>query len=376
MRVLIAPDKFKGSLTAAEVADHLATGIRKAAPGTEIDTCPIADGGEGTVDAAVSAGFTPVIATVSGPTGGPVTAFYARKGTTAVIELASASGLHQLPGGQSAPRTASSRGTGELIAAALDAGAQTIMIGLGGSACTDGGAGMIEALGVRLLDAAGRPVGPGGDGLPSIARLDFEGLHPALSEADIEVACDVDNLLLGRRGAAAVYGPQKGADPADVSRLDDALAHWNTLVSRATGTHHATTPGAGAAGGVGFAALAVLGANVRPGIELLLDLVGFEQRLATADLAITGEGSLDTQTLHGKGPAGVAAAALRENVPALAVAGRVELTDEQLARANFRGAYALLDLEPAPDRCMTHAAELLEIVAAQLAGKWIHSTID
>lgn len=376
MRILIAPDKFKGSLTAAEVADHLAAGLARVAPHVETDACPIADGGEGTVDAAVSAGFTPVPVTVGGPTGERIAAVYARHGDTAVVELATASGLHRLPGGRLAPGTASSRGTGELLAAALDAGATTLVLGIGGSACTDGGAGMIEALGARLLDGHGRPVGPGGDGLREIAHLDLDGVHPALDTAQVVVACDVDNPLLGTRGAAAVYGPQKGATPTDVARLDEALAHWDRLVSATTGTRHADTPGAGAAGGVGYAALAVLGAELRPGIELLLELVGFEHRLARADLVVTGEGSLDAQTLHGKGPAGVAAAAARRGVPAVAVAGRVELDTDQLRQAHLRRAYALLALEPVPDRCMTRAGELLEATAARLAADWVLTRTD
>jgi glycerate kinase len=230
---------------------------------------------------------------------------------------------------------------------------------------------MVQALGGRVRDARGGEVGRGGAALAAVRSLDLTGLHPALSSTEVVVASDVDNPLLGPRGAAAVYGPQKGASPADVAELDVALARWADAVQRATGLDLAGIPGAGAAGGVGFAAVAVLGATVQPGIELILDLVGFAAALPGAGLVITGEGSLDEQTLHGKAPAGVAAAARSAGIPVVAVAGRSLLTPADLEPAGIQAAYALTDLEPDRERCMTDAGPLLERLAANVASDWI-----
>ncbi|QFU89026.1 glycerate kinase [Amycolatopsis sp. YIM 10] len=361
--VLVAPDKFKGSLSAAEVAAAVAAGIAEVRPEIPVRSLPVADGGDGTVEAVVSAGFRRLRTVVTGPAGQPVAASLAVRGDTAVVELAEASGLHRLPGGPSKtlPLTATSAGTGELIAAALRAGRRRVVLGVGGSACTDGGAGMLTALGARLLDAKGGDLPPGGAALLDLDRLDLSGLDPRLSEVDFELATDVDNPLLGTRGAAAVYGPQKGATPEQVELLDRALHRWASLV----GTEHVDAPGAGAAGGVGFAALSLLGAKTRPGIEVVLDLLDFPAALRGARLVITGEGSLDAQTLHGKAPSGVARAA--GDVPVIAVAGRCLLSPPELAAAGFRAAYALSGLEPDPTRSMADAARLLRRQAAQLA---------
>ncbi|WP_103354342.1 glycerate kinase [Amycolatopsis sp. CA-128772] len=358
MKVLVAPDKFKGSLTAAEVASAVASGLADGHPGVAVTTLPVADGGEGTVAAAVAAGFRRVRVPARGPTGRPLTASYAVRGDTAVVELAETSGLHRLPAGP-APLTASSAGTGDVIAAAVRGGCRRIVLGVGGSACTDGGAGMLTALGARLLDDAGRELPPGGAALSRLASLDLTGL----SEVDIELACDVDNPLCGPRGAASVYGPQKGASPGDVEALDAALRHWASIA----GPEFASRPGAGAAGGVGFAALAVLGARMRPGIDLLLDLLGFGAAVAGADLVITGEGSLDRQTLSGKAPAGVARAAAAGGVPCVAVSGRCLLSPVELAEAGIAAGYALTDLEPDPARCMAEAGPLLRRLACRVA---------
>lgn len=378
MHVLLAPDKFKGSLRASEVAAALAAGLREAAPDVETVAVPIADGGDGTLDAAVSAGYRLVPATVSGPTGEPVETGYALRDGVAVVELADACGLNRLPGGRLAPLTASSTGFGELIAAALDAGCHRVVLGIGGSASTDGGAGMLVALGVRLLDSEGSELPAGGAGLEHIDRVDLSGLHPAVGGAEFVLASDVDNPLLGPTGAAAVYGPQKGATPNDVARLDESLQRWSGSLARAMGVDSgpsghpaADVPGAGAAGGVGFAALVVLAAEARPGIDLLLELTGFYQQLTGARLVITGEGSLDSQTLHGKAPAGVAAAARRAGVPVIAVAGRNLLSAAELADAGIGGAYALLDIEPDPNRCMTEPAPLLHTIAGLIARDWL-----
>ena len=364
--VLVASDKFKGSLTAAAVGEAVSAGIRGVYPDTEVVSVPVADGGDGTLAAAIAAGFESVPVTAGGPTGQPVATCYARRGDRAVVELADASGLSRLIGGL-APLTASSRGTGEVIAAALDASCRQIVLGIGGSAGTDGGAGLVSALGGRLLDADGVEIADRGAALEEIERLDLSGLQPRLADAEIVVACDVDNPLTGPRGAAAVYGPQKGASPDDVERLDGALARWADVVAAATGSDRRDAAGAGAAGGVGFAAIALLGAQLQPGIELVLELVDFHARLDGAVLVVTGEGSLDEQTLHGKAPAGVAAAARAAGVPVVAVCGRCLLSAQQLAAAGISTAYSLNDLEPDLQRSMTNAAPLLEQLAGRIA---------
>jgi glycerate kinase len=371
VRVVVAPDKFKGSLTAAQVAGHVAAGLARAAPGLEVVQVPVADGGDGTLDAAVSAGYRRVPVRAEGPTGEPVDTAYAQRDGVAVVELADASGLVRLPGGRLAPLTASSYGTGQVIRAALDAGCRRVVLGIGGSASTDGGAGMVQALGGRLLDAGGGEVGRGGAALAELRSLDLGGLHPALPETEVVVASDVDNPLLGPSGAAAVYGPQKGVSPDQVAQLDAALARWAEAVHRATGVDAAGAPGAGAAGGVGFAALAVLGARLQPGIDLVLELVGFPAALPGARLVITGEGSLDAQTLSGKAPAGVAAAARAAGVPVVAVAGRSLLSPADLRPAGILAAYPLSDLEPDPARSMAEAGPLLERLAARVARDWV-----
>jgi len=376
-RVLIAPDKFKGSLTASAVAAAVSAGLRCVVPDVDIRETPVADGGDGTVEAALSAGYDRVPVRVSGPTGEPVDTAYAVRDGVAVVEMADACGLVRLPGGRLEALTASSFGLGEVVRAALDSGCRQVVLGIGGSASTDGGAGMLAALGVRFLDAAGAELPLGGAALSDLERVDLTDLHPALARVEVVVASDVDNPLLGPRGAAAVYGPQKGAGPADVEVLDAALARLASRLAAAPGdgVHPAAErPGAGAAGGVGFGALAVLGATVRPGIELLLELTGFHAELAAASLVVTGEGSLDTQTLAGKAPAGVAAAARARGVPVVAVAGRCLLSPEELAGAGFRAAYALTDIEPDPATCMAEAAPLLTRLSERLARDWLLGT--
>ncbi|QNN52262.1 glycerate kinase [Nocardioides mesophilus] len=366
-RVLVAPDKFKGSLTGLQVAEALARGLRRRRPDLELETLPVADGGDGTLDAAVAAGFEPVEVTVSGPTDEPVRTRFARHGDTAVVEMADACGLSRLPGGRFAPRTATSRGLGEVIAAALDAGCRSVVVGIGGSASTDGGAGMLAALGARLLDEHGGPLPDGGEPLAGLVTLDLDGLHPGLRDSEIVVACDVDNPLTGEHGAAAVYGPQKGASDDDVPLLDAALGHWADVVAAATGQDRRDVAGAGAAGGVGFGMVAVLGAGLRPGIDLLLDLLEFPERVRGADLVVTGEGSLDAQSLRGKAPVGVAAAARHAGARVVAVCGRNTLDDDALRGVGIAAAYALTDLEPDPQTCMREAASLLERVGETLA---------
>ncbi len=364
--VLLAPDKFKGTLTAAEVCTAVEAGLRRHRPDLRVVTVPVADGGDGTVAAALAAGYERVPVTASGPTGEPVRTAYARQGTTAVVEMADVSGLIRLVDGP-APLTASSRGTGEVMAAAIDAGCLHLVLGIGGSACTDGGAGMVAALGARLADAAGRVLPDGGAALANLAHVDLGGLAARLETVQVTVACDVDNPLLGERGAAAVYGPQKGATPADVTRLDAALGHWADLVETATGRDYRDHPGAGAAGGVGFAALALAGAQLRPGIDLVLELVGFREQLRGTDLVVTGEGSLDEQTLRGKAPAGVAEEAMAAGIPLVAVCGQNTLDRETLRDAGFRQVYALTDLEQDLTRCLSEGATLLEQLGERIA---------
>lgn len=342
-RVLLAPDKFKGSLPAAAVADAVARGLRRELPDLEVVSLPIADGGDGTVAAALAAGFDPVEVTASGPTGEPVRTTYARRGHVAVIEMADVSGLARLPGGTPAPLTATSRGTGEVIAAAIAGGCRHIVLGIGGSASTDAGAGLAQALGARILDRDGREVGPGGAALAGVASIDPTALRDRTAGVRFTVACDVDNPLTGPSGAAAVYGPQKGATPYDVATLDAALDRFADVVAPTTDRERRDVAGAGAAGGVGFAALALLGAELRPGIDLVLELVRFDEQLDGVDLVVTGEGSLDQQTLHGKAVAGVAARAAQREIPVVAVCGQNTLGIAELTGAGVRAAYALTE---------------------------------
>ncbi|MFI9114997.1 glycerate kinase [Streptomyces venezuelae] len=367
--VLVAADKFKGSLTAVQVAERVTAGLRRVVPDLTVETLPVADGGDGTVAAAVAAGFERREVQVTGPLGEPVTAAFALRDGTAVVEMAEASGLQLLPPGVFAPLTATTYGSGELLRAALDAGATTLVFGVGGSATTDGGAGMLAALGARFLDASGEPVGPGGAPLADLATADLSGLDPRFASVDLILASDVDNPLTGPKGAPAVYGPQKGATPDDVRTLDAALAHFATVLEKAVGpraAEAAVAPGAGGAGGIGYGAL-ILGASFRPGIELMLEVLGFAPALARATLVITGEGSLDEQTLHGKAPAGVAAAARAAGKEVVAVCGRLALPPEALGAAGIRRAYPLTALEPDPTKSMPNAGPILEEVASTIA---------
>ena len=366
-RVLVAPDKFKGSLTAAEVAEAVARGLLRAPAELDVVRLPVADGGDGTVEAAVSGGFTRVPVATVGPTGEPVLSAYARRGDSAVIELADACGIERLPGRRPAPLTASSRGLGVVMAAAIDAGCTDLVVGIGGSASTDGGAGMLHALGARLCDAAGDAVPDGGGALIDIATVDTSALVRRLAGITVTIACDVDNPLLGARGAAEVYAPQKGASSADLMRLEAGLRHWAGLVTSVTGADHRDAPGAGAAGGVGFGAIALLGATLQPGADLIFELVGLQAAIASADVVVTGEGSFDEQTLHGKAPARVAELARAAGLPTYVVCGRNQLTAEQSRQAGVTAVFALDQREPDLQRCLTEADSSLEDVGAELA---------
>jgi glycerate 2-kinase len=373
MRVVVAPDKFKGSLPACDVAAALAAGLRAGNRGLDVLEVPVADGGDGTLAAALAAGFERVPVTACGPTGEPVeSAIGMRDASLALVELADVVGLQRLPGGVPAPLQASTFGLGQRITAALDRGAATIIVGVGGSASADGGAGMMQALGLRLVDADGDDLSLGGAALAGLAAIDTTGLDPRIADTTLLLASDVDNPLLGDSGTAAVFGPQKGATGEQISQLDSALAKWAELTAHVTGLDAASLPGAGAAGGTGYAALAYLQASLRPGIDLVLELVGLDAALGRADLVITGEGSLDAQSLRGKTPIGVARAADRFGVPVLAVAGQSSLTQAQLASAGIDAAYPLSALQPDPAVSIRDAPRLLfrigELIGRQLAG--------
>jgi glycerate kinase len=343
---------------------------------------PVADGGDGTVDAAEAAGYRRVEIGVRGPTGKPVNASFALLDETAVVESAQACGLARLPGGERAPLTATSRGAGELILAAVRMRAKRIVLGLGGVACTDGGAGLVTALGGRLLDSSGIELPPGGAALATLDRVDVRRLRD-LGGAEVIAATDVDNPLLGPHGAAAVYGPQKGASPRDVTLLEQGLARWADVAEKSFGFAKRDEPGAGAAGGLGFAVLGFLGAGTQPGIGLMLDLLSFAGHLPGARLVVTGEGALDEQTLHGKAPAGVARAAATAgglgksdtaadpDLPVVAVCGVSSLSPEQLSSAGITRAYALTDIEPDLTRCREQAGPLLEDLAERVAQDWL-----
>lgn len=371
VKLVLAPDSFKESLSAAAAAQAMARGIGRALPYAETILCPIADGGEGTLDVVVSAlgGRCDRLA-VTGPLGSPVDARLGlvedEAGSTAVVEMAQASGLGLVPAHDRDPLRTTSRGTGELIRAALDRGARRIVVAVGGSATNDAGAGALQALGAALLDAAGRPIGPGGGALAELARIDLSGLDPRLRETALEVACDVTNPLVGPTGASVVFGPQKGASPEAVRSLDANLSRFAGALHRATGLDVAALPGAGAAGGLG-AGLVACGGRLLRGIELVLDLVGFDGLLDGADVVITGEGRLDGQTPGGKAIAGVVARAARQSVPVIALTGGLAPGFESL---HGRGLVAAFPIAPEPmplAEALASSAENLERGASEVA---------
>jgi glycerate 2-kinase len=372
-RVVIAPDKFKGSLTAGQAARAMALGVKRANPELTTVECPVADGGDGTLDTAVAAGFERVPVYAAGPTGQVILTAYARRGKTAVVEMAEICGLQRLPGGTTAPVTASSYGLGQVVGQALEHGCRDIVIGVGGSASTDGGAGFLAALGAIARDEHGTRLDRGGRYIFNAEQLDLAGLHPEIASAAFTIAVDVDNSLYGPLGAAHVYAPQKGADPLQVSELDGALRVWADVVERATGNDCRTSAGAGAAGGVGFAAMAVLGAQMRAGIEVILDLIELDKHLVGACAALTGEGSLDHQSLRGKAAVGVSRRAGAHGVPTFAVAGVTTLDPVEIDTAGLVGVYALSDLEPDRQRSISRASELLTLATERLTREWLRS---
>ncbi|MBF7731546.1 glycerate kinase [Pseudomonas sp. N040] len=372
MKVVIAPDSFKESLSAPAVAAAIARGWARVYPDAELLLRPMADGGEGTVEVLLAAqGGERRTCRVSGPLGAALDAHWGLLADgSAVIEVAAACGLHLLEPAQRDVCRASSRGAGELLLAALDAGARRIVLGLGGSACNDAGAGLLQALGVRLLDAAGQPLGPGGAALAGLASIDCSGLDSRLQQLELRVAADVDNPLCGPRGASAVFGPQKGASPFDVDLLDAALAHFAACASHSLGRDCQHEPGAGAAGGLGFALKAFLGASFCPGVQLVAQTAGLAEALVGADLVITGEGRLDGQTLHGKTPAGVAQLARAAGVPVLALAGSLGEGYQALYAVGIDAAFSLVPGPFSLHQAMTHAAAELEARTCDLARLW------
>ena len=372
MKLVIAPDSFKESLSARAVAEAIAAGWARVYPDAELLLCPMADGGEGTVDALLSATDGKLQQTrVSGPLGDPVEAHWGLlPNAQAIIEMAEASGLHRVEPGRRDVLAASSHGTGELIRAALDAGVRRIVLGLGGSATNDGGAGLLAALGVRFLDREGQELPLGGAALARLSQIDLTGLDTRLAQVEVMVAADVDNPLCGPRGASAVFGPQKGASPEQVVQLDEALAHYADVMAATLGEDLRDLPGVGAAGGLGFAARAVLRAGFRPGVELVAELSGLAQAVQGADLVITGEGRLDGQSLHGKTPVGVARIARAAGVPVIALAGSL---GDGYQRLYAEGIGAAFSLAPGPlslEQAMQQAADQLSARAADLARLW------
>ncbi len=368
--VLIAPDKFKGSLKASEVASRIAMGLHNAVPGIRTIELPVADGGDGTLDAFLASGYTMREVMVTGPDNDLQRSAIAFKNGTAVIETALTSGLAMRGDREPNPLAATSKGVGDAIRAALDAGARRIIIGLGGSACTDGGAGMLQTLGVALTDGGGAILYPGGVSLLDLEHVDLTGLDPRIHDTEIILATDVTNPLHGPNGAAVVYGPQKGADVNDVEVLDRAL---RTLAAKIS-PQAAHIPGAGAAGGIGYAALAVLGATARPGIDIVLEMLDFERHLTGADVVITGEGRLDDQSFQGKAPTGVLMAAAKHNIPAVALCGSSQLTRKP-RYPDFDAVHALTDIAPDVRTAIDNAAPLLEQLAGRIDVRKLRPTL-
>lgn len=378
MKIVIAPDSYKESLSALDVATAIETGFREIYPHAEYVKVPVADGGEGTVEAMVAATQGHIVqVSVTGPLGEPVNAFYGLSGDMrcAYIEMAAASGLESVPPTRRNPLLTTSWGTGELIRHALDAGVSQIIIGIGGSATNDGGAGMAQALGAKLLSAGQQQIAPGGGALETLAQIDLSELDPRLADCRIDVACDVTNPLTGPQGASAVFGPQKGATAAMIERLDRGLQHFAQIIDRDLDIDVLSLEGGGAAGGMGAALYAFCGANLRPGIEIVTDALGLADLVADADLVITGEGRIDSQTIHGKVPVGVAKVAKRFNVPVIGIAGSltadVGVVHQHGLDAVFSVLYSVCTLEEALANAAANVRMTARNVAAvlQMGGK-------
>jgi glycerate kinase len=370
MKVVIAPDSFKESLTAKQVSEAIKAGLARVWHDAEFVTVPVADGGEGTVQSLIDATQgEQVFTTVFDPLNKEVQAFYGilGDGETAVIEMAEASGLHLVPAENRDPKLTSSFGTGQLIKHALDRGMQRLIIGLGGSATNDGGVGMLAALGVKFLDESGNAIATNGGGLIQLASIDTSGLDVRLAQCEILVACDVDNPLCGEKGASATFGPQKGATTTDISVLDNALRKFGELTEKVTGKHVLTREGAGAAGGMGAALLGYTPARLQPGIEIVLETVKLADHVADADIVFTGEGRIDHQTAHGKTPMGVAKVAKQFNLPVIALAGCVGDNYQAVYQCGIDAVFPCvpraMSLADAMTEAETNVANLAENVA-------------
>ncbi|MCH8222050.1 MAG: glycerate kinase [Chloroflexi bacterium] len=375
MKIVIAPQGFKGSLTALEVARAIGDGVRQVEPDAEIDLVPVADGGDGTLQALVDVSDGKVVTTtVTGPLGAPVDAQWGSmgkggnggNGKTAVIEMARASGLALLDPSELDPLNASTRGTGELFKTALDAGHRKFIIGIGGSATNDGGAGMMQALGARLLDADGMELPPGGAALANLDRIDVSGLDRRAVEASIDVACDVNNPLCGPDGASAVFGPQKGATPELVEQLDAALSRFADVIERDLGKAVRNNPGAGAAGGLGAGLMAFLNANLKAGVDIVLDAVDLDAHLEGSDLVITGEGQIDHSTIFNKAPVGVAERAKERGIPVIAIAGGLGEGYRETHEKGIDAAFTLVSGPMPLDDAIANTADLLAGVAEEI----------
>ncbi|KRP47820.1 glycerate kinase [Pseudomonas libanensis] len=373
MKIIIAPDSFKDSLSAAGVAHAIAEGLAQVWPDAQLAQCPMADGGEGTVEAVLAACNGELHRQrVQGPLGGSVEAHWGwlADSHTAIIEMAEASGLQLVAPGQRDACSSTTYGTGELIRAALDAGAQRIILAIGGSATNDGGAGAMQALGVQLLDAASQPLPPGGLALARLSRISLDTLDPRLAQVRFEIAADVNNPLCGPHGASAIFGPQKGASPEQVAQLDAALGHFADHCAQVLTNDVRDQPGSGAAGGLGFAAKAFLGAQFRPGVEVVAELVGLDGAVRGADLVITGEGRFDAQTLRGKTPFGVARIAQQHGVPVIVIAGTLGEGYEQMYAYGVDAAFALPSGPMSLEQACREAPRLLRERAADIARVW------
>jgi len=369
MKILVAPDSFKGSLTAMEAAENIKKGIHNYDPQIDIDLLPMADGGEGTVQSLVDATEGEIVEKkVTGPLGNKVKAFYGLlgDGETAVIEMAAASGLPLVPEGKQNPLKTTTYGTGELIAAALDAGAQKIIIGIGGSATNDAGVGMAQALGAEILDKNGEQIDFGGGSLNQIEQIKLENLDSRLENVEILAACDVDNPLYGKEGAAYVYAPQKGADPEMVKILDQNLRHFNQIAIKELNKDTNQIPGAGAAGGLGAGLVAFLDAELKAGVKIILDLINFEERLGNVDLVITGEGMLDGQSINGKTPVGVSRSAAEKNIPVIAISGTLGEGVEKVLDHGINSYFSIIDRPAELKEIIEKSPELLSKLSEQI----------
>ena len=379
MKVVIAPQSFKGSISALNAARAMEEGVLRVVPDAETVLVPVADGGDGTLETLVEAtGGEIRSTTVTGPIGKPVTAEWGAlgDGQTAVIEMARTSGLALLSLAERDPLHATTYGLGEVIREALDAGFRSFIVGIGGSATNDGGAGMAQALGVRLLDEAGGDLPSGGAALAGLRRMDMSGLDERAAEARFSVACDVSNPLTGPEGAAAVYGPQKGATPGMVQQLDAALKHFAEVVERDTGTSIDAVPGSGAAGGLGGGMMAFLGGSLRTGVDIVLDHIRLDERLEGTDLVITGEGQIDFQTVYNKAPIGVARRAKRRNIPVLAVCGSLGRGFEDVHAEGIDAVVAIVNAPMALDEASARAGELIaDAVAEVMRSMRVGSTV-